>query len=160
MSEEKKDKRIGNNFYLKRAKSGRDLLFSTPDILWKSACEYFNHVDENPWIKNEPIKSGDSAGTTMKVETSRPYTLSGLCIFLGCCQDTLSNYGNKEQYKDFFGVVKEIKAIVYTQKFEGAAVGAFNANLIARDLGLIDKKELNNKGTIQYQNVSKQFPNK
>ena len=27
-------------------------------------------------------------------------------------------------------------------KYEGAAVGAFNANIIARDLGLTDRKDL------------------
>jgi hypothetical protein len=31
---------------------------------------------------------------------------------------------------------------MYAQKFEGAASGAFNANIIARDLGLADKTEM------------------
>jgi hypothetical protein len=31
---------------------------------------------------------------------------------------------------------------MFAQKFEGAAVGAFNSNIIARDLGLIDRTEL------------------
>lgn len=131
----------GNNFYLKRTKY-KEKLFESPKVLWDAACEYFNHCDENPWIKNEPIKSGDMAGTCMQVETERPYTLSGLCVFLGCTQDTLSNYGSREGYQEYFGVVKEIKQIVYTQKFEGAAVGAFNSNIIARDLGLTDKKDI------------------
>lgn len=37
---------------------------------------------------------------------------------------------------------------MYAQKFEGASVGAFNANIIARDLGLIDKKEVEHAGNI------------
>jgi hypothetical protein len=31
---------------------------------------------------------------------------------------------------------------MFTQKFSGAAVGIFNANIISRDLGLIDKKQI------------------
>lgn len=129
----------GNNFYLKRSSSGREKLFDSPESLWEAACEYFNHCDDNPWIKKEAIKSGDMAGTCMEVETQRPYTKTGLVVFLGCTLDTLQNYGKKEVYKDFFAVVKKIEDIIYTQKFEGAAVGAFNSNIIARDLGMVDK---------------------
>ena len=35
-----------------------------------------------------------------------------------------------------------MKQIIKTQKFEGAAAELLNANIIARDLGLADKKEL------------------
>ena len=31
---------------------------------------------------------------------------------------------------------------MFEQKFAGAAVGLFNANIIARDLGLTDKQEI------------------
>ena len=33
-------------------------------------------------------------------------------------------------------------AVIRTQKFEGASAGLLNANIIARDLGLSDKTEL------------------
>ncbi len=72
----------------------------------------------------------------------------------------------KEEYKDFFGVYTRISQIIRTQKFEGAAVGLFNANIIARDLGLADKQssELHwqgrrtnpNRNRIQYHAESKQ----
>lgn len=42
-------------------------------------------------------------------------------------------------------VTTRIDEIIYKQKFEGAAVGAFNANIIARDLGLADKKDVDIK---------------
>jgi hypothetical protein len=52
----------------------------------------------------------------------------------------------KETDKDFLVVTARIEQIIYTQKFEGAAVGIFNANIISRDLGLIDKSDLTSKG--------------
>lgn len=42
----------------------------------------------------------------------------------------------------------EVETTIYTQKFEGAAVGAFNSNIIARDLGLADKKEIDASVTV------------
>ena len=35
---------------------------------------------------------------------------------------------------------------MYSQKFEGAASGIFNANIIARDLGLSDKQDITTGG--------------
>ena len=38
-------------------------------------------------------------------------------------------------------VIERIEQTVYSQKFEGAAAGLLNANIIARDLGLADRRE-------------------
>ena len=39
-------------------------------------------------------------------------------------------------------IITRIREAIYQQKFEGASVGAFNANIIARDLGLADKQDV------------------
>ncbi len=65
-------------------------------------------------------------------------TLAGLCLHIGITDETWRNYRDR---KDFFGVCERVDAMVYTQKFEGAAASLFNANIIARDLGLKDKQE-------------------
>ncbi len=49
-------------------------------------------------------------------------------------------------HPDFLQVVSRIDEIIYTQKFEGAAVGAFNANIISRDLGLRDGSDVTTNG--------------
>lgn len=145
----------GNEYYLKQSKHGRDKIFSTPDELWTAACEYFKHVDDSPWIRQEPIKSGDLAGTCMQVEIPRPYKIRGLCLYLKCTEQTLINYGTKEQYKAFFEIVKQIKDVIYDQKFDGAAVGDYNSNIIARDLGLIDSKKIEHEGEVTQKNIIK-----
>jgi len=38
----------GNEFWKLRTKHGRDKIFSTPEILWDAACEYFQWVEDNP----------------------------------------------------------------------------------------------------------------
>ena len=44
----------GNQFWKLHSKHGRDTLFSTPDLMWEAACEYFQWCDDNPWrvVKN------------------------------------------------------------------------------------------------------------
>lgn len=127
---------IGNQFW-KLADWGKPKSYQ-PEELWEKACEYFTWCDSNPWNKNEAVKGGDLAGTLIQVPTERPYTIHALCIFCGMVTQTFRNYENNEAY---LAVCTRIREIIYSQKFEGAAVGAFNYNIIARDLGLVDKSE-------------------
>lgn len=151
----------GNQFWKLRSSHGREKLFSTPGLLLKAAYEYFEWCDNNPWQKTEQLKKPISIGrgkekvtqTTIQIPTSRPYTLSGLCIYLGVNTKYFNDFkdgmkGKEEEgrNKDFSEVISRIENIIYTQKFEGAAVGAFNANIIARDLGLTDKTDVTTKG--------------
>jgi hypothetical protein len=131
-----------NSFWKVRLKSGRDKIFSSPQHLWDAAIQYFQWCDNNPWYRKEAVKGGDLAGKLISVPTQRPYTLSGLCLYLDVTRETFDNYGKEESYKDFFDIVTRIRETIYTQKFEGAAVGAYNANIIIRDLGLREKTEL------------------
>lgn len=131
---------LGNSFWKKRTKHGRDQIFKSSDILWDAACEYFQHNQENPWHKNEAIKSGDLAGSIVSIPVCKPLTIEGLCIFLDVGKTYFNDF-EKVCTKDFSEVIDRIKLIIYTNKFEGATVGAFNANIISRELGLIDKTQ-------------------
>lgn len=151
---------IGNKFYLLRSKHGRDKLFNDPQLLLDTAIEYFEWCDAHPWIKKEQKKGN----TNLKVEgdfkankkateilsglveipTQRPYTFAALCLYLGCTEETFHSYGKDQDKKDFFEVVHTIEAIVRNNQMEGAIVGAFKDNIIARMLGLIDKKDISN----------------
>lgn len=140
----------GNSFWKLVGKAWEsEKIFKSPQELWERACEYFQYIDDNPWQKIDAAKAGDRFGEHVTIPTARPYTISGLCLFLGIHEDTLNNYEKKEGYEAYFGVTHAIKKICYTQKFEGAAVGAFNANIIARDLGLSDKKEIEGNVSVQ-----------
>lgn len=154
---------IGNQFWKLRSKHGRDKLFATPELLWDAACEYFQWCDENPWYKTD-FKGKDA--DEVQIPTSRPYTVTGLCLYLDCnslyFRDFEKGLAGKEdqQSKDFSQIVTRIKETIETQQFEGAIVGAYNANIIARKLGLSDKSEVEQKRVIEYKNVSKQFPDR
>ena len=138
----------GNQFWKIRSKHGRDKLFATSDKLWEAACEYFEWCDANPWAETQTKEKTGNLKETTNTPTARPYTLSGLCIYLGCSTHYISQVTSRleDDEEDFSSVITRIEEIIYTQKFEGAAVGAFNANIIARDLGLRDKQELSGPG--------------
>ena len=142
----KTDKRMGNQFWKLRSKHGRDKLFATSDLLWKAACEYFEWCDKNPWMKTE-TKIKTNSTEVSEAPTARPYTIMALCLYLDCNVDYFNQFKGRlpDDEKDFSSVITRIEQTIYAQKFEGAAVGSFNANIIARDLGLKDKSELTGK---------------
>lgn len=141
---------LKNNFWKLRSKHGRDLIISNPAIMLEAAGEYFETVDNDPWLKNEAIKGGNKAGDIVKLPTQQPYTIKGLCHFLDIDHNTWLNYKEREEFKP---AMTKIEDFIYNQKFVGATVGAFNANIIARDLGLVDKKDV----TSDNENIGKGF---
>lgn len=127
---------INNQFWKNRTKHGRDKLFSTPEILFEEACKYFDATDKRKWVKKDWV--GKDA-MEVERENETPYTKSGLFLFLDIDNKTWDLYKLRE---DFIQITTRIEQIIYTQKIEGAAVGAFNANIVARELGLKESSEI------------------
>jgi hypothetical protein len=148
----------GNKFWLLRSKHGRDKLFATPELLWEAACEYFKWCDDNPWIKKEQLKKpvfDEMLGTwdiIANIPTARPYTIEGLARYWNCNRQWINDFEkalkgkDDQQSKDFSLVLTRVRETIYQQKFEGAAIGAFNASIIGRDLGLVEKKDVTSDG--------------
>lgn len=133
---------IGNQFWKLRSKHGRDKTFSSPELLWESACEYFEATDARKWVRKDWV--GKDAFEVQR-ETETPYTKSGLCLFLDCDWRTIESLKD-DSNKDFLQIVTRIEQVIYTQKIEGASVGAFNASIVSRELGLADKADITTKG--------------
>lgn len=152
----------GNQFWKARSKHGRDKIFKTPDILWEAACEYFQWVDDNPLYEHKTqLSQGEWVETA--VPKMRAMTIEGLCIFLDVNTQYFTDFENgldisKREDKDFSVVIKKVREIIANQKFTGAAADLLNANIIARDLGLRDKGEIDHKssdGTMSPKEVGK-----
>lgn len=141
----------GNEFWKLRTKHGRDKIFATPEIMWDAACEYFSYITDNPLQEQQIIKYKDDY-EKVTVDKMRPFTLMGLCLFLGVNVQYFTDFEeslkgkNDKIAKDFSLVVTHIRETIYNQKFEGASAGFFNPNIIARDLGLMDKTDITTNG--------------
>jgi len=131
----------GNQYWTKRLRSGRFKEYQTADELKEACLEYFEYIIDNPFKEQKPMVA-DGVVQVVEVDKMRPFTLDGLCVFIGIVSKTFRNY---EKLKDFIPITTHIREIMYSQKFEGAAAGFFNSNIIARDLGLSDKKVLDHQ---------------
>jgi len=127
----------GNKFWEARSSSGANPKFSGPDELWPACVEYFEWVEANPLAESIAYQGKVSVDVVPKM---RAMTIQGLCNFLDISKETWLLWRNTRT--DLIGVVKKVESIIYQQKFEGASGGFLNPNIIARDLGLSDKKEL------------------
>lgn len=135
----------GNSYWEFRDKHGRNFAY-TPDLLWDEAVKYFEWISNRVWNKKDPIKSGDNAGTLIDVPTQTPMSIQSFCLFVDITPDTFRNYiSNEGSYKDFFEVTTRIRSIIESNQWEGATVGAYNPNIIARTLGLIDRSDITSK---------------
>ena len=122
----------GNQFWKLRSKHGRDLIFSSPTVLWEACCEYFEATERRVWTKKDWV--GKDAKEVNR-DTTPPFTLKTLYIFLDTNAQTWSEYRKRDGFAE---ICTRVENIIYAQKFEGAAVGAYNHAIIARDLGLRD----------------------
>jgi len=132
---------IGNSFWEARSSHGRKPRFETPDILWGACCEYFAWIEQNPLYEAEAF----AYQGIVKVESlpkMRAMTVASLCIFLDISMSSWQNYRERE---DFVAVTTRVDEIIKTQKFQGAAAGLLNPNIIARDLGLAERSEHSGK---------------
>lgn len=132
----------GNNYWEIRSKHGRKKIFETPEIMWEAFCGYLKWCEDNPLYETKPFAyQGDVILT--KVPKMRAPTMKQLCIFLGVNEAYFRTFVHQlpEGEIEFNTVIKKIEDVLYSQKFQGAAADLLNPNIIARDLGLVDKSD-------------------
>lgn len=127
----------GNRFWEIRKTHGRDPAFSSPEQMWEDCVAYFAWCEDNPLIESKPFAFQGTAFLE-QVPKMRAMTVTGLCVFLGIGRSTWEDYKKK---KDFSVIMQDVEQVIYEQKFTGAAADLLNANIIARELGLADKKD-------------------
>lgn len=118
-------------------KGGRPRAFESPQEMWDKAVSYFRWCEENA-IDETKLFSFQGEISSGKAPHMRAMTQAGLCSFLNIGQSTYKDYKNK---LEFSAVTEAIEQVMFEQKFSGAAAGMLKENIIARELGIIDKEE-------------------
>jgi hypothetical protein len=138
---------VGNSFWEARSSHGRAPIFGSPEELWAACAEYFAWTELNPLYECKAFSTKEGI-QTINLPKMRAMTLGGLCIYLDIDLTTWHAYRGRE---DFTKVTTRVDETIRMQKFQGAAADLLNANIIARDLGLTDRSELNAKHDVSDQ---------
>jgi hypothetical protein len=114
----------------------------TPEKLWEYFLAYVEHERNNPMLKREYVgKDGNEVNTPLQV----PITFEGFECYLQD-QDIIEDLGKysantDKAYTEYVTIIMRIRQNCFVQNFKGASVGLFNANIIAKKLGLIEKSQ-------------------
>ena len=114
----------------------------TPEKLWDLFEQYVIHEKDNPMFKVEYVGKD---GRIEKTPLETPITFEGFECYLedkGIIND-LGDYSKNDdgRYTAYAPIITRIQKNCFVHNYKGAAVGLFNANLIAKKLGLIDKQQ-------------------
>lgn len=144
----------GNQFWKLRGKHGRERIVKDPVKLAENADEYFQ------WCVDHPIYITDFVGKdAIEVKRPNPYVFQKdeFARFCGCA-DWRPIEALKEVSEDFLQVVTRIEGIIRDQKYRYAVIGVFSSNIIARDLGLADKRDISAQVNDLRKSVDELFP--
>lgn len=133
----------GNQFWRARSSHGANPSYKTAEELWDACTQYFDWVEQNPLIEQK-VFSANEGIRYANVAKMRAMTLGGLCLYIGICILTWETY--RKERADLLAVVTRAEEIIRQQKFSGAAAELLNPNIIARDLGIVDKQDVTSGG--------------
>lgn len=109
--------------------------YETPEDLAADILEYFKSIESDA-LEEDVLFHSNGIVTRDVKRHPRAMTLGSLFLHLGI--DITVWLAWKKERPDLSNVLAQTEHAIREQKFEGAAAGLFNANIIARDLGLRD----------------------
>lgn len=120
----------------------------TPEVLRSIACCYFQDAENDMLIKKDYIRSGENAGKIIEIPIRRPYSITGLTLYVNAygfrsSLQALLEPNGKNFRPEYLEVANWIHSVIAQDKFDGAAVGNFNPMLIVRDLGIAENVKAN-----------------
>lgn len=119
----------------------------SPEKLWEYFTQYVEHEKNNPMFKVEYVgKEGEKVNTPLQV----PIIFEGFECWLADKEiiNDLGDYASNKggAYEAYSTIITRIRNNCFSQNFKGASVGLFNANIIAKKLGLIERQDVTTNG--------------
>ena len=133
-------------------KVGRKKLYNTVEEMQPIIDQYFNDCDD----KREVVTDEKTGRSKLLYE---PYTVSGLCIALNMCRETLGDYQRDELFSD---TIKKAKHKIENWLEKNSLMGVTNPAVsifnLKNNFGWTDKTETeisNKKGeSFRYENMT------
>ena len=117
-------------------KGGRPKAFNSPKELQRLLDEYFDYCDNDKEIIT------DSKGNIKSIQ--KPYTMSGICVYLDIHADTWNEYSRKPEFSE---TIKKARKKVENYCEENTITGRLNPIFsifsLKNNLGWVDKFEVN-----------------
>lgn len=115
---------------------GRPFAFNSPEEMQEKINEYFAFCDTQ-----KEIIATDKGNTKV---IQKPYTISGLCVFMGITKETISQYAKKPEYAP---IIAQAKARVENYCEENTMAGKLNPIFsifsLKNNFGWTDRVEIN-----------------
>lgn len=131
-------------------KGGKPLAYPDPLEFERKVNQYFNWCDSQT--------KTTAKGTTREKTIYKPYTITGLCVFLEIDRETLGNYGKRSGYID---TVKNAKTRIENWIEEMAMNGLINPTFgmfsLKSNFGWIEKSEVKFSGNLALTSVLKEI---
>jgi DNA-packaging protein gp3 len=121
--------------------------YAEPETLLAACAEYLDQCEEDP-LQESKLVSFEGNSRLEEVPKMRVPTLMGLCLHLGIHRDTWGSWRRGDVRPELRSVVEQVEQHMWDKKFSGAAAGLLNPQIISRDLGLIDKQQIDGKTTV------------
>lgn len=119
----------------------------TPDILYKHFEDYKIDCKKNPRKENFFSHKTDKQ---ISISREKPFTWDGFEIWLRTKKIIvrLADYkaDKDSRYSKYAYIIHAIGMEIYEDKMTGAITGIYQHNIIARDLGLRDNKDITTDG--------------
>jgi|SRR6478735_7660605 len=137
---------IGGDFW-RHIKVGRPVLYTEDDHakLWQEFQDYCQYCKDNP-IEIEDWVGKDAVYIIRKKPL--PMTMQGFCLFIGASYAWWKKFRNQQHCPEFVAVLHAIEDGISNQQISGAAAGLYQQNIVARINGLVDRKEVENSGSV------------
>lgn len=128
---------------------GADLRYQDPEKFMRDIIEYFEWNNESTILESRMFgyKGEISSGY---IDRMRAPSVPALRLRLGLDSNTWEKWkeGRHSQFPEEFKRIAEwAEDVISTIKFEGAAAEQFNVQIIMRDLGMSDKREVTTENT-------------
>jgi hypothetical protein len=120
---------------------GRPPRFREPDEMLKAFEIYMEWCEKNWYFRHELHKVGDYVGTITPVPlTKRPFSILGFCCAIGVGEPWYRRFrADHQDDKEFSAVFEYVESVCKMDQLDGAMVGSYKENLVARLHGLHDR---------------------
>lgn len=116
--------------------------FTTPEMMWQMAKEYFTWNKANPIKIPKVLSSGKESGKEIIITKIRPLSIQAFCFGCGILPEYLKDITKtKATESNYYKVTVAIINIIRTQNIEMAMIDEFNPIFTAKILGL-EKEEV------------------